>query len=171
MPRRAVVVTPADVLLEFLDFVGEELDRAATVGADHVVMAAAVVLVLVARDAIVESDFAGKVALSEELQGAVDGGVADPRVFLLDQAVELVGGEVLAGFEEGLEDGVALGGVLQADALEVLVEDALGFADHLGGDGGLVVDAFVQRGQGWGPWQRMRPRNVLSKSQHTIGRS
>ena len=125
-------------------------------------MAAAVVLVLVAGDAVVEGDFAGEAALGEQLQGAVDGGVADLGVFLFDQAVELVGGEVLAGCKEGLQDGVALGGVLEADALEVLVQDALGFADHLGGDGRLVVDAFVQSGQ-WdaellsGPWPRKSP--------------
>jgi len=57
--------------------------------------------------------------------------------------MELVGGEVLAGLEEGLQDRVALGRVLQADTLEVLVQDTLRFADHLGGDGGLVVNALV----------------------------
>lgn len=148
MPRSAVVVASADIFFKLLDFVGEELDGAAAAGADHVVMAAAVVLVLVAGDAVVEGDFAGEVALGEELEGAVDGGVADLGVFLLDQAVELVGGKVLAGLEEGLEDGVALGGVLEADTLEVLVEDALRFANHLGGDGGLIIDALVQGGQG-----------------------
>jgi hypothetical protein len=30
----------------------------------------------------------------------------------------------------------------------MLVKNTLGFADHLGGDGGLVVDAFVKCGQG-----------------------
>jgi len=144
----AVVVAAADVFFEFPDFVGKEFDRAAAIGADHVVVAAAIVLVLVARDAVVEGDFAGKVALGEQLQGAIDGGVADPGIFLFNQAMELVGGEVLAGLEEGLQDRIALGGVLQANTLQVLVQDALRFADHLGGDGGLVVNALVQCGQG-----------------------
>src|SRR4029077_9712904 len=65
---------------------------------------------------------------------------------LLDQAMKLVGGEVIAGFEEGAEDGVALGRLFEADVLEMAVEDLLGFADHLPRDGGLVIDALLQHG-------------------------
>ena len=148
MPRGPVAVAAADVLLEFLDFVGEEFDRTAAVGTDHVVMTAAIVLVFVTGDAVVKSDFAGKPALSEELQGAIDGGVADSGVLLFDQAVQFVRGEVLASFEEGLQDRVALSRVFKADTLEVFMKNALRFPHHLRGDGGLVVDALVQRGQG-----------------------
>ena len=143
MPRGAVVVAAADVFFEFLDFVGKEFDRAAAISADHVVVAAAIVLVLVTRDAVVEGDFAGEVALGQQLQGAVDGGVTDPGIFLFNEAMELVRGEMLTGLQECLQDRVALGGVLQANTLEVLVQNTLRFADHLGRDGGLVVDALV----------------------------
>src|SRR5947209_7294410 len=51
---------------------------------------------------------------------------------------------MFAGGEEGVEDGVALGGVFQADAFQVLVEDLLGFTEHLAGDAGLVVDALQE---------------------------
>jgi hypothetical protein len=139
----AVVVAAADVFFEFPDFVGKEFDRAAAIGADHVVVAAAIVLVLITRDAVVEGDFTGEVALGEQLQGAVDGGVADPGIFLFHETMELVRGEVLTGLQKRLQDRVALGRVLQADTLEVLVQDTLRFADHLGGDGGLVVNALV----------------------------
>ena len=113
---REVVVLAADFLLELADFLGKEFDGAATVGADHVVMAAAVVLVLVAGDAVMEGDFAGQAALRQQLQRAVDGGVADAGVFFLHQAVEFVGGKMVAGFEEGMQDGVALRGLLQPDS-------------------------------------------------------
>lgn len=102
----------ADRLFDLPDLRGEELNGRAALGADHVVMAAAVVLVFVARDAIVEGDFAGQAASGEEFEGAVDGGEADAGIFLLDEAVQLVGGKMLASFEEGTQDRVALSGLL-----------------------------------------------------------
>jgi hypothetical protein len=50
-----VVVFVADLLFEATDFLGKEFHRAAALGADHVVMAAAIVLVLVAGDAVVRT--------------------------------------------------------------------------------------------------------------------
>ena len=99
------------------DVLGKEFDRTAAIGADHVVMAAAVVLVLVACDAVVESDFAGQAALRQQLQRAVNRGVADAGIFFLHQAVQFVGGEMVAGFEEGMQDGIALLSLLQARLL------------------------------------------------------
>ena len=109
-------------------------------------MAAAVVLVFVARDAVVEGDFAGESAFGQEFQRAIDSGVADAGVFFLDEAVKFVGGEVVAGFEECAEDGIALGSLLKAYVFEVAMEDVLRFADHLPGNGGLIVDALLQHG-------------------------
>jgi hypothetical protein len=91
-------------------------------------------------------------ALGQQFEGAVNGGVADARVFLLHQAVEFVGGKMIAGFQEGVQDDVALSGLLQANALEVAMQDLLGLADHLAGDRGLIIDALVEHGGG----QRVR---------------
>src|SRR5438270_10335923 len=66
-----VVVFATDLLLQFIHFRREELNRAAAVGADHVVMAAAVVLVLITRDAVVKGHFAGESALGKKFEGAV----------------------------------------------------------------------------------------------------
>jgi len=142
-----VVIAAADLLLELADFLGKEFDRTAALGADHVMVTAAIVLVLVAGDAVVKSDFAGKPALGEEFQGAVDGGVADAGIFFLHQAVKFVRRKVIASFEEGAENGIALGGLFEANFLEMAMEDVLGFADHLAGDGGLIIDALLQHGQ------------------------
>src|ERR1022692_1923067 len=79
-----VAVFAADLFFHLLDLRGEKLHRAAAPGADHVVMAAPVVRVLVAGDAVVEGDLAGQAAVGEELEGAVDGGEADARVGALD---------------------------------------------------------------------------------------
>ncbi len=92
-------------------------------------MAAPVVLVLVAGNAVVEGDLAGQAAVGKELEGAVDGGEADAGIGALDQLVQFFGGKMLVGFEEGAQDGIALAGVLEADALEVPVEDLFGLAD------------------------------------------
>ncbi len=58
-----VVVPAADFLLQLIHFMGKEFHRTAAFGANHVVMAAAVVLMLVAGDAVVEGDFAGQVRI------------------------------------------------------------------------------------------------------------
>src|SRR5580704_6126204 len=65
---RRVVVSAPDFLLQLIHFVGKEFHRTAAFGANHVVMAAAVVLMLVAGDAIVEGDFAGESALGQQLE-------------------------------------------------------------------------------------------------------
>jgi len=109
-------VLAANLLLDLSDLGREEFDRRAALGADHVVMAAAIVLMLVAGDAVVEGDFAGEAATGEEFEGAVDGGESDARIFFFDQAVQFVGGEMLARFDERAQDGIALSSLLQADA-------------------------------------------------------
>jgi len=107
-------------------------------------MAAAVVLMFVTGDAVVEGDLAGQSALGQQLESAVDGGVADAGIFFLNEAVKFVGREMVARFEKRAQDGVALRRLFEADALEVLVENLLGLAHHLTRDGGLVVDSLLQ---------------------------
>jgi hypothetical protein len=79
-----IVILAADLLLQLADFRGKEFDGAAAIGAHHVVMAAAVVLMLVAGDAVVKGDFAGEATFGEQFEGSIDGGVADAGIFLLD---------------------------------------------------------------------------------------
>jgi len=141
---RGQVMMPApDLALNLPHLRREKLDRRTTFGAHHVVMAAAIVLVLVARDAVVESDLAGKTTACEKLECAINGREADARVFFLDQAVEFVGGEVFAGFDESPQDGVALLGLLEPNTPQMLQKDRFGLADALARDTGLVVDALL----------------------------
>ncbi len=56
--------------------------------AHHVMVAAAVVLVLVASDPVMKSDFAGQAALGQQLERAINCGKADLGVLFLHQAVE-----------------------------------------------------------------------------------
>jgi len=141
------VVFASDFMFELANFRREELHRAATNRAYHVVVAAAIVLMFVTRDAVVESNLAGKSAFGEELQSAVNGGETDLGIFLAHQAEELVRGKMLASFQKGVQDRVALGGVFQANPFEVLVKDLLGLANHLSRDAGLVVNALLGSGR------------------------
>src|SRR5579884_276847 len=54
MPRGLVVVFPPNLLLKLVHFWREEFHRTAALGADHMVMAPPIVLVLIPRNAIVE---------------------------------------------------------------------------------------------------------------------
>src|SRR5579862_169015 len=107
-------------------------------------MTAAIVLVFVARDAIVEGDFARQATLGEKFQRAVDRGVADASVLLLNQAVKFVGREVVASLEKSAQNRIALAGLLQANVFQVTVEDVLSLANHLTREGGLIIDAFLK---------------------------
>jgi hypothetical protein len=141
-----IAVFVADFLLQPVDLLGKEFDGTAALGANHVVMAAAVVLVLVARDTVVESDFAGQAAFRQQFQRPVDGGIADACVLLLDQAVKFVGGKMIPSFEKSAKDGVTLSSLLQTDALEMAMKNILRLADHLARERGLVIDALLQHG-------------------------
>ncbi len=148
MPRRKVVILEADLLFELSDFLGKKLDGTPALRANHVVVAAAIVLMLVAGDAVVEGNFAGQAAFRQQFQRAVDRGVADAGVFLLHQAVEFVGGEVVASLQERAQDSIALASLLQADALPSAGEGSPGLRAPSGGRcGGLVIDAILQHGR------------------------
>ena len=139
-----VTVFVSDLLFDFSDFLREKFDRRAALGTDHVVMTAAVVLVLVTRDAVVKSDFTGEAATCQELQRPIDGGETDTRISFLDQPMQFVDREMLTSFKEGPQDCAALFGLLEADTFEMLQENSFGFADVLPRDRWLIVDSFLQ---------------------------
>ncbi len=72
-----------DLLLQVVNFGREEFHRTAAFRAHHVVVAAAIVLVLVTGDAVVKSDFTSQTALGQQFEGAVDGGESDLGIFFL----------------------------------------------------------------------------------------
>ena len=107
------------------------------------VMAAPVVLVLVTGNAVVKSHLAGQSAFRQQFERAVNRGIPDLRIFFLDQAVQFVGGEVLARIQKGPQDRVALFRMLQPDPLQMLVQNALRFLHHLPRDRGLVINTVL----------------------------
>jgi hypothetical protein len=142
--RRFVTVTAANFLFDLPDFLGKEFDRRATLRTYHVVMASAIVLVLVTGNAVVKSDFARQPATSEKFQSPVDGGKSDARVSLLNQSVQFVDGKMLARLQKRAQDGAALLRLLQADPLQMPMEDALSLANILARDGQMIVNSLLQ---------------------------
>ena len=138
------VMPASNLLLEFAHFRQEKFNRRAALRAHHVMVAAPVVLMFVAGNAIVEGHFTGQAAIGEQLERAVDGGKANMRVLLLDEAVQFVGGEMLASFKERAQNRVALSGLLQADAAQVLEEDVFSLTHVLPRDARLIIDSLLQ---------------------------
>lgn len=142
--RGRIMVPAPDFLLQVVHFPREKFHRTAALGADHMMMAAPVVLMLVAGDAVMERNFAGQPAFSQQFERAINRGNADSRVFLLHKTVQLVGREMIAGFKKSAQDGVALGRLLETHALEMPMQDILRLAHHFAGDGRLVINALLQ---------------------------
>ena len=155
-----VMVPVSDLLLQAVDLGREKFYRTPAPGADHVMVAAAVVLVLLAGDAIMKSDLAGQAAFRQQFQSAVDGSETDAGIFLLHQPVQFVGGEVLACLQERSQYGVALRRMFQANTLEMPMQNLLRFADHLGRDAGLIVNALLQHGNWWSGLPRREQDNT-----------
>ncbi len=144
MASRPIIEFAANFLLQTIDFRRKELDRTAASGTNHVVVTAAVVLMLKSRFAIVELYLTGQTAFGEELQCPIDSGHPNPSIASLNQAVQLVSGKMVASLQKRLQDGIALVRLLESYPLQMLTEDILSLAQHLGGDHGMVVDTFVR---------------------------
>ena len=107
-------------------------------------MAAAIVLMLVTRDAVVERDLAGESAFCQQLQRAIHRSKANARIAFAHELMKLFDGEVLVRFEECEEDGVTLLGPFQADAFEMLLKSILCFTQPFLRDRDWIINAFLQ---------------------------
>src|SRR5579864_839387 len=105
---------------------------------------AAVELVFIARHAVRERNGAGQAALRQQLERAVNRSEADLGVFLADEAEKLVGGEMVARFQKGAQDGVALVSMLESYALQVLIKDFLGLAHGFPRRRRMIVNPSLQ---------------------------
>lgn len=141
---RCVLIPATDFIFDVPYFRRKKLNRTSALRAHHVMVTAAVILVFIAGDAVVKSNLTRQSTLRQQLQSAVNRGKADAAVFFLNQAMKFVKGEMLARLEKRLQDRVALGGLLQADAFQVAVQNGLRFPDHLVRNGRLIVNALLQ---------------------------
>jgi hypothetical protein len=146
MPGREIVVFAADLLFQLTDLLRKELDRTATLSANHVVMAAAVVLMFVTRNPVIKGDFTRESTVGQQLERAIHRCVSDAAIFFLHQTMQFIGRQMIPCFEERAQDRIALCGLLQPNLLEMTMKNALGLAHHFTRDCGLIVDASLQHG-------------------------
>jgi len=157
------MVFAPDLLLKLADFRRKELDRGAALGAHHVMVAAAVELVLVARHAVGKRNGAGQAAFRQKLERAINGGEADLRVFLSDQAKQLVRGQMVAGLKKRAQNGVTLFCMLQTDAFQVLKENFLGLAHGFARGRGVIVDPSLQhKSESLGKTRQMKMKFIFN---------
>src|SRR5262249_44116693 len=104
-------------------------------------------LVFVTGSSVRKRHGAGQATFGQQLERAVDGGETDFAVTLFHQAEKLVGGKMVASIEERPQDGVALLGMLEADASQMLVKDVLGLAHGFARGRSVVVNASLQHGR------------------------
>src|SRR5436305_9302262 len=97
------VIFAANILFQFAYFRRKELHRNAALGTYHVMVAAAVELVLITGHAVMKGHNAGQAALCQQLERAIYGGESDLRIFLAGEAEELVCRKVVAGLQKGAE--------------------------------------------------------------------
>jgi len=146
VPRSYVVMLAPDVFLDLLNLGRKEFYRTAALRTHHVMMAAAIVLMLISGDAVVECDLAGESALGQQFERAVHGGKSDARVTTLHQLVQFFGGEMVMRIQKGTQDSIALARMFQPHALEVAVKNLLRLSDRLMRELHLIVNAFRQNG-------------------------
>ena len=144
-----VAVLTANFLFDFSDSFRKEFNRGAALGANHMVMASAVVLVLIPGDAVVKSNLTGKAAASQKFQSPVDGSDTDPRIGFLHQSVQFIDRKMLPSLKESAQNGASLPSLLQSDTAQMLKKNPLSLAHVLLRNGRLIVDSLLQHsGQG-----------------------
>jgi hypothetical protein len=151
-----VAVFLSNFLFQAIHLGREEFDRTAAFGANHVMVTATIVLMLVAGDAIVKRDFTGQTALSQQLQRSVYGRKAYLWILFLHQPVQFVSREMLTSFQESAQNSIALRRMFQSYAFEMPVQDAFGLTNHLARDGGLIVNAFLHHDPNHDKWTTIR---------------
>ena len=125
LDAKAVLV--GDGFLQRLDLRVLKLNDGAAVGTDQVVVMLFAGTRLVAGLTVAEVTRFGDAALGKEFEGAMDRGVADPRVKRAQAQVEFLGGEVGPGPQKLIKDDFALAGGLQPLGGEVGAEIVFGF--------------------------------------------
>ena len=160
------VILAANLFFELGYFRGEELDGDATVSAYHMMMAAPVKLVFIARHTIMKSYFTGQTAFGQQFQGTVDRGEPNLGVLFPGEPEKFISREMIAGLKKGAQDSIALLGMLQTDLLQMAVEYLLRLAHVLARADRLIVNALLQHSGNRARGDEHSPQG--SRHQHNI---
>lgn len=111
------------LVLKRFDLLGKEFDHLAAFGADHVIVMSVFEMMLVIGLVVAEPNLASKAGLGKELERAVNSRMADRRILLLHEEIEIFAGQVVLGTQENLHDQVSLRGAAEPGLLNVGVKD------------------------------------------------
>lgn len=155
-----------DALLFLFDCFGLEFDNGSARAAHEMVVV--LVLRLIPGDAIVKVPLFRKASFDQELHGAIDGGVADSRVIVANDPVELFAGDVSALIQKNLENYLALPRALEMVGLQIIRQDlAFGLMGHAGQGSALMELGLLARRLGAqlpsGPLLVPSCREILSR--------
>lgn len=121
------VVFAPNFFFQLAYFRREKFNRRAALRADHVMVAAAVELVLIAGHAIWEWDSAGQAALRQQFESAVNGGETDLGIFFPDQAKQFISGKMITGLKKNTQDRVTLVRMFQPNTFQMFIKNLLRF--------------------------------------------
>ena len=113
MVRDPEPMTPGDSVLKGFECLILEFNNLSTIQADQVIVMGPLRSGLISGLSVSEFSLGGQAEASEELQGAIDGDVADFRVCFGDLRINLCKVLVSGGIEKGGEDLFPLFGRLQ----------------------------------------------------------
>ena len=119
-------------VLDPFQLLGIELDDAATLRADHVIVMLMFVVVLVMSAVVAKTHLAREAGFRQEFECAIDRCLADARIFFLHEAVEIFTRKVFFSTEEDIENQIALGGPLEPFFLDMFEENFLLFFHQSG---------------------------------------
>jgi hypothetical protein len=117
MPGGIKMIFAANLFFQLAQLRREELDGRIALGADHVVVAASVELVLITGRAVRKWNCAGQAAFRQQFKRTVDRGESNLGIFLAHQAKKLVSGKMVARLKKSTQDGIALVSMLEPNAL------------------------------------------------------
>ncbi len=111
-----------DLFLKLLDLFVFELEHKVALDADQVIVVRGVATGLVHRLTLAKASMVGEAALGEQLERAVHGRVADPRVLLARLRQDLLDAAVARDRKEGAGDDIALTRRLETLAHQIALE-------------------------------------------------
>lgn len=123
MVRGAKIEFLGHFLLKVLDRLREEFDHPPALRADHMVVMFVVIVMLKIRLVIAKSNLSGESGFRKEFKGAVNGRVANRRIVLLDESMEILDRQMFLRAEKRLHDEFTLAGLPQPQRTNVLDED------------------------------------------------
>ena len=114
-------------VLQRFEFRRKEFDYLAALRTDHVIVMLMFVVVFVVRASVAKANFTREARFSEQFKRPVDSGLADGRIFLLHEPIEIFVGEMFFGTQKNIQNEVALRRALEPSFLDVFKKDFLFF--------------------------------------------